>query len=641
MTGSSGGSGGGGVTWSIDEYCSTKLNDELLLALNLKNRRSDDTNTNTNPNTDVDDIIRDDDYWSIVLGVGGDNANNDDNNDDNDDDDDDNNNENNRQFLTDLNLPAIHPFCINKSNFIEDSTTIKNNNIPPMGSLDFFHEVFKGISISSATGTGTGTGEGGGESNTTTDLFQAITTLWYLVAPTLLAMGELWLRLFAGMLGPIGIVYLAYTNFNFNFNTTTTKSKLKLKPTTTTSMMTLSFGIILTVSSTLILMTDTLYVLQNGPMYGIILFITSITLSIRLCFNYNLNITSIIVALLFSLSIHLITNESTTTTGGTNTVHFGNTIDNVQINDGLYYNTQNKLVSKIVHNWVQAPEQYHMYGKNHGATTWMPTGDSRTGLPFILNKHHIDDEPNWVRVFLEVNGNDDDDTHDTHDDDDNNKEYLAIDISFPNNSNSNTNSNNNNVGHDWTKPIYFVLHGLHGGTNEEYIRDLTIRRNKEGSTVIVMIARGLMDTPIKGWNVFHGARTSDVHTAAKTIRHNVLEKQKHQNQNQKQQILIGVGYSMGGIIMSNYVASYGTDVQFDAAIAVSGGLDMRYQEHAYRTQRLWQPMLAGTLRNEFLLGKFGNRVKSKLSKYEFLQIMRATHITVSSVVFKFNLCNSM
>ena len=56
---------------------------------------------------------------------------------------------------------------------------------------------------------------------------------------------------------------------------------------------------------------------------------------------------------------------------------------------------------------------------------------------------------------------------------------------------------------------------------------------------------------------------------------------------------------------------------------------MRYQAHAYRTQRLWQPMLAGTLRSEFLLGKFGNRVKSKLTKYEFLQTIRATHITVS------------
>ena len=296
-----------GVTWSIDEYCSTKLNDDLLalnLNLNLNLNRGDDTN--------ADVIIRDDDYWSIVLGKN----------------DDDDNNKKNRQFLTELNLPAIHPFCINKSNFIEDHKS-SNNNIPPMGSLNFFNEVFKGTE-EAVTGTG---GSNNNNNTTITDLFQAITTLWYLVAPTLLAMGELWLRLFAGLFGPIGIVYLVYRNFN---TTNTKKSKSKMKPT-----MSISFGIILTVSSTLILMTDTLYVLQNGPLYGILLFITSICLSMRLCLNYNLNITSVIVVLLCSLSIHLITTDDD---NGTSEIHFGSPIDNVRINDGLYYNTNNKLV---------------------------------------------------------------------------------------------------------------------------------------------------------------------------------------------------------------------------------------------------------------------------------------------------------
>jgi len=94
-------------------------------------------------------------------------------------------------------------------------------------------------------------------------------------------------------------------------------------------------------------------------------------------------------------------------------------------------------------------------------------------------------------------------------------------------------------------------------------------------------------------------------------------------------VLVGAGYSMGAIILSNYVASYGRECALDAAVAVSGGLDMRYQEHAFRAQRLWQPMLAGTLRDKFLLGKFGHRLKEKLSPFQFLKMMRATHITVS------------
>jgi predicted alpha/beta-fold hydrolase len=88
---------------------------------------------------------------------------------------------------------------------------------------------------------------------------------------------------------------------------------------------------------------------------------------------------------------------------------------------------------------------------------------------------------------------------------------------------------------------------------------------------------------------------------------------------------------MGGIVLSNYVASYGQDCVLDGAIAVSGGLDMRFQEHFYRAQRLWQPILAETLKSDFLLGKFGKRAHERLSKSEMLRMMRATHITVRSI----------
>jgi len=43
-------------------------------------------------------------------------------------------------------------------------------------------------------------------------------------------------------------------------------------------------------------------------------------------------------------------------------------------------------------------------------------------------------------------------------------------------------------------------------------------------------------------------------------------------------------------------------------------------------------MLAETLRDEFLLGKWGYRVKEKLSHDEFLRMMRASHVTVSPLV---------
>ena len=120
------------------------------------------------------------------------------------------------------------------------------------------------------------------------------------------------------------------------------------------------------------------------------------------------------------------------------------------------------------------------------------------------------------------------------------------------------------------------------------------------------------------WNIFHGARIVDIHAAGLALR-------KALN---KDQILVGVGYSMGGIILNNYVAKAGKDCALDAAISISGGLDMRKQKEFYRAQRLWQPLLIEKLRDEFLIGKWGERVRRRLSKGHMRRLMRATHITV-------------
>ena len=96
-------------------------------------------------------------------------------------------------------------------------------------------------------------------------------------------------------------------------------------------------------------------------------------------------------------------------------------------------------------------------------------------------------------------------------------------------------------------------------------------------------------------------------------------------------MVVGLGYSMGAIVLSNYVASYGADCALDGAMAISGGLDMRYQEKFYRAQRLWQPMLTEELRDNFLLGKWGYRVRQRLSHYEMLRTLRASHITGRSM----------
>eukprot|EP00980_Cylindrotheca_fusiformis_P021650 scaffold8505_cov130-Cylindrotheca_fusiformis.AAC.16 len=443
--------------------------------------------------------------------------------------------ESSRIFLEALNLPSVYPFCTT------DGPSFHLEGVPPLGPLDHRFD---------------------GES-----MVQKGITAFYMIAPPLLAIAELWIRLFAGYLGPIGIVYLLLADWKDGRNSAEKANCSSSFP----------WICALTVASTLVLSTDTLYVLHNGEIYGVLLFSLSVLLSIRAAFRYKLKKLGFFVTIMVLCASHLVFDYET------NELSFGNKVDQVRIDEGLYYDSSNPTVASIVQNW---PERFRTYSRANGATAWISTGDARTGLTFLAN--HVPKQE-WNRLFLETED----------------QEYVALDVCFPE---SGFNSSN---------PIYMVLHGLNGGSDEGYVRDLAYRRRAEGSTIVVMVARGLMDLPVRGWNLFHGARTMDVHRAATTLRRAVSD----------DQTIVGVGYSMGAIILSNYLASYGSEVPLDGALAISGGLDMRYQQDFFRAQRLWQPMLTESTRGDFFLGKWGNRIKARLSESNFLKLMRSKHIT--------------
>ena len=136
-----------------------------------------------------------------------------------------------------------------------------------------------------------------------------------------------------------------------------------------------------------------------------------------------------------------------------------------KIRPGLYYNDHNPIINNIAEKFMQSVPEYSKI-----ATRWQLTGDAQTGLPYLMNKIET---PHFHRVWLETIDN----------------EYLALDIAFP------------PTGHDETRPMYLIFHGLNGGSNEGYVIDLAQSRIKQGSTVVIMIARGMMDTPIQGWTV--------------------------------------------------------------------------------------------------------------------------------------------
>jgi hypothetical protein len=98
------------------------------------------------------------------------------------------------------------------------------------------------------------------------------------------------------------------------------------------------------------------------------------------------------------------------------------------------FTDSNQFIANVVEkHWS---EQYWKYSYESDATRWMMTGDTRTGLPFLLNRV---DRSKMVRVWVPM-------PHDG--------EVVALDIAFPFD------------GHDAIKPIYLIFHGLNGGSDE-------------------------------------------------------------------------------------------------------------------------------------------------------------------------------
>lgn len=461
--------------------------------------------------------------------------------------------ENSQRFLRRLNhrqVTAIHPFCSDQA-----PRPYELPNVPgqgPLRSQDHL-ETF----------------------------YDVLVTVIAMSVPSLLAMGELWLRLFASVIAPLGIAHLwqdwMLTN-EINNNKKKQSKKQKDDKGDRRRAWILSVTCLLTVASSVVLLTDTLYVLEFGPQLGMALLGLSLVLSCRAAFQHRLKSVLAGKLCLVLLVVLLVYDYET------GQLHFGGEpAELARIDEGLYYDASFRHTQAIVDHW---PEQYRTY--TNDATPWMPTGDARTGLPFLLNKGVPD--PTWTRLWLQVKSD---------------QEVVALDFSFP------------PSGHDTSKPLYLVLHGLNGGTQEEYVKDFALRRTAEGSTVVVMVARGLMDLPVRGWNLFHGARWTDAHEAAQALRAGLAPQQR----------LAGVGFSMGAIVLANYAARSGADCALDAAVCISGGLDMRYETYFYRAQRLWQPILTQELREKFVIGKWGERVRERLTKDEMKSMLRAYHIT--------------
>ena len=118
-------------------------------------------------------------------------------------------------------------------------------------------------------------------------------------------------------------------------------------------------------------------------------------------------------------------------------------------------------------------------------------------------------------------------------------ECCALDWAFP------------EGGFNERRPVAVVLHGLNGGSAEPLVMDFVHHATERlGWTCVVMIARGLAGVGNTSGVPFNGARTSDLAAALDVIRGAVPGSTP----------LVGVGYSMGAIVLAHYVGVAGPEM---------------------------------------------------------------------------------
>jgi len=502
-------------------------------------------------------------------------------------------------FLDRLNLSTRHPFCCNNND--EKETILNPTAASRLGPLLWrYHDLEDSDSLYSVS--------------------ERLVTWYYMnIFPWTAVLGLL-CRLCAGYLAPLGVglwlgqrICSVTTTRSLENGLLATPLVAQDKPDKVEEWTLLR---VVTILSCWIVMVDTMYVYEYGGThwnYGFQWLLVALLLSISSRRRDQRNHSGqllfwILMALLVICPNERFSRFCSQTVGINWTWDPDTTINNVPY-EGLYY-TRHKHKNPLVHGIVQRwPKDQRTY--TH-PTRWMLNGDIRTGLPFLL--YNVPN-PVWYRVFLTVQAATWSSTIEVEDDygdngvnHDSSKEVVALDICFPPH------------GHDDSQPIYLILHGANGGSQEAYVQDFAHQYCMSGSsTVVVLVARGLMDLPLQSQYYYHAGRVSDLHAASTHLRRAMAS----------HQILAGVGYSMGAIVLSHYAVVSGANrCALDAAFSISGSLECRFQQTFLRSQQLWQPVIAHHIKTEQHLSKWGELFaeRSRAAAQSLVQFFRASNM---------------
>eukprot|EP00932_Pfiesteria_piscicida_P007308 SRR837773.17347.p1 GENE.SRR837773.17347~~SRR837773.17347.p1 ORF type:complete len:207 (+),score=48.12 SRR837773.17347:32-622(+) len=166
-------------------------------------------------------------------------------------------------------------------------------------------------------------------------------------------------------------------------------------------------------------------------------------------------------------------------------------------------------------------------------------------------------------------------------------EPLAADFVFP------------AGGYDAARPVVILLTGLapdvHWTVAGGFVGDAAFHLTQNlGMTVVVLVARGTMDTEVKE-NLFHGARVTDLRAVVLLVEQAVTQTASAG----QAPPIFAAGYSMGAIILGNYCGRYGEDARLRGAVHFSGLYDAEHNMNFDYSTKTWQAYLAYGLKTTF------------------------------------------
>ena len=126
-----------------------------------------------------------------------------------------------------------------------------------------------------------------------------------------------------------------------------------------------------------------------------------------------------------------------------------------------------------------------------------------------------------------------------------------------------------NLGSSDDKPMVIACHGLTGGSHEVYLRQTIAPLTAAGWEACVINARGCALSKITSPVMFNARTTWDLRQLVKWLRKTFPNRP-----------LFGVGFSLGGNLLTNYVGEEGADCQLKAAVVISNPWNLEVSHYA-------------------------------------------------------------